>query len=257
MVRKKSKVKIPSDEEFRKIISGSKTYTECLKKLGLGVSGGGSLKLLKQRISNLGCSTDHFNAAYSEIIKPKYSLEEILVENSSYHNLGSLKKRLLEAEKLTYECEICGISEWMGQEISLHLDHINGINNDNRLENLRLLCPNCHSQTETYAGRNIARKSSKPKCERCQKQQVPEGEVLCTGCLPINKNTGKRVRTRNEILYSQRARKVKERPSKEALVNLLREHSFVAVGKMYGVSDNTVRKWCVYYGMSTKARDYK
>ena len=52
-----------------------------------------------------------------------------------------------------YKCEICGISEWQGKELSLQLDHINGINNDNRIENLRLLCPNCHSQTETFSGR--------------------------------------------------------------------------------------------------------
>ena len=55
-----------------------------------------------------------------------------------------------------YACTTCGINEWQGKPLTLHLDHINGINNDNRIENLRLLCPNCHSQTETY-GRRASR----------------------------------------------------------------------------------------------------
>ena len=55
---------------------------------------------------------------------------------------------------MEYKCANCGLIEWQGQVLSLHLDHINGINNDHRIENLRFLCPNCHSLTETYAGKN-------------------------------------------------------------------------------------------------------
>lgn len=85
----------------------------------------------------------------------KYSLEEILVENSNYNNRTSLKKRILDEKLLEYKCALCGnTGEWMGKELSLQLDHKNGKNNDHRLKNLRFLCPNCHSQTETYAGKN-------------------------------------------------------------------------------------------------------
>jgi 5-methylcytosine-specific restriction endonuclease McrA len=59
--------------------------------------------------------------------------------------------------RMEYKCQCCGISEWLDKPISLQLDHINGINNDHRIENLRFLCPNCHSQTDTYAGKNIGR----------------------------------------------------------------------------------------------------
>ena len=85
----------------------------------------------------------------------KYSLDEILVKNSSYMNIRSLKNRLIKEKRLEYKCTMCGnIGIWNGQKLSLQLDHINGIHNDHRIENLRFLCPNCHSTTETYAGKN-------------------------------------------------------------------------------------------------------
>ena len=58
---------------------------------------------------------------------------------------------------MEYKCQKCGISEWLGNPLTLQLDHINGVNNDHRLTNLRFLCPNCHSQTDTYAGKNMGR----------------------------------------------------------------------------------------------------
>ena len=69
-------------------------------------------------------------------------------------NIARLKIRLVKEKRLEYKCALCGISEWQGQPLSLQLDHINGKHNDHRIENLRFLCPNCHSQTETYAGKN-------------------------------------------------------------------------------------------------------
>lgn len=71
-----------------------------------------------------------------------------------YATRASVKKRILEENLLEYKCDICGIFKWNSKPISLHLDHINGINSDHKLENLRFLCPNCHSQTNTYTGKN-------------------------------------------------------------------------------------------------------
>jgi 5-methylcytosine-specific restriction endonuclease McrA len=70
---------------------------------------------------------------------------------------ATLKRALLREGLKQYECEHCGISDWLGLPLSLALHHINGDGQDNRLENLGLLCPNCHSQTENFAGRNVAR----------------------------------------------------------------------------------------------------
>lgn len=81
--------------------------------------------------------------------------EDIFVENSSYvSNRNTLKRRFIAAFLVPEECAICGqLPAWNGVPLTLQLDHINGVNNDHRPDNLRLLCPNCHTQTPTYAGK--------------------------------------------------------------------------------------------------------
>jgi 5-methylcytosine-specific restriction endonuclease McrA len=89
-----------------------------------------------------------------DIRKP---IEELLSRNTS-SGRTHVKSRLIKAGLLSYRCYICGLRNWRGKRLSLTLDHINGNNGDWALENLRLLCPNCNSQTETFSGRNIKRK---------------------------------------------------------------------------------------------------
>lgn len=141
------------EQEFKDLVSQSFTYSEILVKLELCSNGGTSSKLLKKRIKELELSVDHFKSR-NEYAK-KQSLETILCENSSYSNISRLKIRLVNEGYLKYKCVSCdNTGEWNGKPLSLQLDHVNGINDDNRIENLRFLCPNCHSQTETYAGKN-------------------------------------------------------------------------------------------------------
>lgn len=87
---------------------------------------------------------------------PAMPIDELLV---GARGRTHVKKRLLHAGLLENRCQECGLSEWRGKPLSVHIDHINGIPNDHRLENLRMLCPNCHSQTHTYGGRNVRRKA--------------------------------------------------------------------------------------------------
>lgn len=155
-----SKVYNYSDEEFIQIVQSSQNFTDCSRKIGLSIYGSNSRKQIKKRCEELGISYQHFydDAARKRVAgnKPTYTMEEILVENSTYTNRAKLKERLVRDNLIEYKCAICGNEGfWNGQPLSLQLDHINGINNDNRLENLRLLCPNCHAQTDTFSGKNV------------------------------------------------------------------------------------------------------
>lgn len=87
----------------------------------------------------------------------KIPLIEILEGLHPQYQSNKLRIRLIEEGIKEYKCECCGNKEWLGNPISLEVDHINGISNDHRLENLKILCPNCHAQTETYRGKNIGR----------------------------------------------------------------------------------------------------
>lgn len=142
-------------EELKELTEQSISYSDMLRKLKLSTNGSTNHRTLKSYLEKNNINTDHFTLVVPNK-KPNnvYTLDEILVKNSSYTNRVRLKERLIKEKYLDYKCSICSISSWNNMPISLQLDHINGINDDNRIENLRLLCPNCHSQTATYAGKN-------------------------------------------------------------------------------------------------------
>ena len=149
---KKSVVYLLPDDEFISLIKKSKSYSDVLRSFGLKTCGGSSTDALKIRISKLKCDTSHFESqTHSAVNKIKTPLSDILIENSTYTNMCRLKLRLVKENIMEYVCAICGnTGNWNGYKLSLQLDHINGKNNDHRITNLRFLCPNCHSQTETF-----------------------------------------------------------------------------------------------------------
>jgi Zn finger protein HypA/HybF involved in hydrogenase expression len=145
-------------EEIEIAVSDSLSYAQTLSKLGLKPMGG-NYRILKRKIAEYQINTKHFTGmghlkGKTHNWSKKIPLDEILKEGTTYQSF-KLKNRLLKEKILENKCSECGLDdEWRGKKINHHLDHINGINTDNRLENLRLLCPNCHSQTDTYTGKN-------------------------------------------------------------------------------------------------------
>lgn len=149
-----------SDEELKTAVKNSTSIRQTLISLNLNETGT-AYRVFKRRVETLGIDTSHFTGkgylkGKTHNWATKTPLKNILVKKSSY-GTSYLKKRLLDEGLLEYKCYGvgCGITDWLDKPIVLQLDHINGDPEDHRIENLRLLCPNCHSQTETFAGRNI------------------------------------------------------------------------------------------------------
>lgn len=153
-----------SDEQFVELLKKSSTISEVLFKLGYTVKGNSwGYSQVKRRMDDLNLDHSIFKGK-SAIIKTtklnNIKKEDILKENCK-HQRTVLRRYIIKNNLIPYKCAICGCTEWQGKTLSLELDHINGINNDNRLENLRFLCPNCHSQTSTYGSRNQQLNNSK------------------------------------------------------------------------------------------------
>lgn len=154
--------KLP-DEQFVELLKKSSTISEVLFKLGYTTKGNSwGYSQIKRRMTDLNLDYSIFKGkSYLANKKPdKISEQDILRENCK-HQRTVLRRYVIKNNLIPYKCAICGCTEWQGKTLSLELDHINGINNDNRLENLRFLCPNCHSQTSTYGSRNQQLNESK------------------------------------------------------------------------------------------------
>lgn len=143
-----------TDEQLIAAVKNSISKREVLIKLSL-VPAGANYRMINILFKRLNINTAHFLGKGHLKGKKhhwgkKILLKKILIINSKYTTTNHLKHRLIKEKVMINECVECGITEWRGKKLSLHLDHINGTNNDNRISNLRLLCPNCHSLTPTY-----------------------------------------------------------------------------------------------------------
>ena len=156
-----NKIDLLSDGEFIELVNKCSCISDVLKELGYSTNGNSwGTQIVKERMEKLNIffiKQNHYKQDNKAL-----PLEKILIKDSEY-NRTKLKTRLVKEGLKEYKCECCGISEWNGKPLTLQLHHINGIHNDNRLSNLQLLCPNCHSQTENFGtkgrGTSIIRKA--------------------------------------------------------------------------------------------------
>lgn len=224
--------------ELEQIVQQSNSFSEVIRKLGYATSNGDNIKTLKRRIAELDIDISHFR-----FIKPTPRTEEnIFIENSTASQ-ATLRRWYIKGNYTPYVCSICGQEPiWQEKELTLILDHINGTNNDDRLENLRWVCPNCNQQLDTTGfkqmrtGRIIEKKFY---CSECGKEITSSSKSgLCCDC--VNK-----------------LHRVCDRPSREELKILIRSTPFTRIAAQFGVSDNAIRKWCDGYNLPRKVSDIK
>ena len=243
-----------TEAEARAAVAASFSYSEALRRLGLRAVGGNH-KLFRRWVDEIWkIPTDHFDPhARSRAVleRNKRPIEEYLVEHSTIKR-DKLKRRLFKEGIKKPECEMCGQGEiWRGEVMAMILDHINGVPDDNRLENLRIVCPNCAATLETHCGRKNASRVVKPPCEECGRPFYPSTEKtrFCSQTC-----AGREQRRKLGGVPHPERRKV-ERPPFDELIADVEAHGFCAVARKYDVSDNAVRKWIRQYRLEMEAEE--
>jgi hypothetical protein len=233
-----------TESDASEAIAASRSWTEALRRLGYCPTGGNP-RTLKKWARRWGISTEHFDPYAASIaglkrVQRRTPLETILVEGSSFSR-SNLKARLYEAGLKEPRCELCGQDEnWRGRRMSMILDHVNGVRNDNRLENLRIVCPNCAATLDTHCGRKARTIPDLRACARCGNSFRPryrDHRYCSRECGTRWDRTG----------VPRPAARTAERPSYEQLTAEVKRLGFCAVGRKYGVSDNAIRKWVRFY----------
>jgi transposase-like protein len=241
-----------SESQARCAVAASSSYAETLRRLGLCETGG-NWRTLRIWIERWSIANSHFDSRAAQrqgLIRRPQPLDEILVEGSTYSR-SHLKDRLYGEGLKERRCEICGQSEnWNGGRMALILDHVNGVRDDHRIENLRIVCPNCAATFATHCGRKNHLLVEDRACLLCGRRFRPRfrRQRYCS------RACGTRAPKPSRGVAKPERRRV-ERPTHQQLLREIAETSYLAVGRKYGVSDNAIRKWVRQYEREAAARD--
>jgi len=232
-----------SEAQAREAVAASLSYSDALRRLGMRPAGGNHRTIRHYVEEVWRIPIDHFDPGAvrrGPLRREPVPLEEVLVEGSRYQR-ALLKERLFAAGLKDRRCELCGQGElWHGRRMSLILDHVNGIADDNRLANLRVVCANCNATLDTHCGRNNTRPPAERACARCGTVFRPRSDRhrYCS------RACGQRAaRRRGPSPGSRRL----DRPPYDQLLAEIAELGYLGVGRSYGVSENAVRKWRLAY----------
>lgn len=227
-----------TESELRAAVADSQSFSDVLRRLELRAAGGNH-STIKKYVARWAICTAHFDpAAWRRTAAPRNRVfDEILVEHSTYTNRRVLKKRLYAAGLKAPACELCGQGEvWRGKHMSLILDHLNGVHDDNRLENLRIVCPNCNATLDTHCGKRTKVRHPERACRRCGSPFEPKtaSQRYCSRACGARWD-----RTGRPLPAARRA----VRPPREELLRAIGSEGYEAVGRRHGVSGNAIRKW--------------
>ena len=168
-------------------------------------------------------------------------LKKFTEENKRLPNTHQAKLVLIRIGLLENKCSCCQNSGiWLEKPLSLHLDHIDGNPRNNVIENLRLLCPNCHSQTDTYCGKNYNRNKKSNHCLGCDKKLSSTWATRCIQCFSDLKSS------QTKIIW----------PDKETLTNLIKTRKMEYIAKKLGVTSSSIKKHCKKIGIDYQDAKY-
>lgn len=239
------------------------SYADVLRTLNMSEHGRNN-NTLKKIIKEYDLDETKLNENREEFLRKqreklhsseRIPIEEIIYENKHpTYNTNSLRNRLISEGYKVYKCERCGISSWQDKPLSLQLHHKDENKRNHYITNLELLCPNCHSQTEGYAGRKAKLKRDGGEHDRIDVYQKIRytKKIPCPIC-------GKEmsVSAKNMCLECHRKEQAKNIPPKEEIEKLIYNTPFTTIAKQYGVTDNAVRRWCKKYNLPFKSREIK